>query len=116
MRPKITMHLVLVGALVLGLLPACAAPTLPLPPPVALITGPPDAMGNVTVQVTSAGAANYVFVYNHRTEAGVIGLSSPTGTFTAVIPAAIGDSLEVWYMEGTRVSPPAQGSLTVPAM
>lgn len=93
----------LIAALALLLLgvAACAAPTLPLPPPSALVEGPPDASGIVTV-TGNARAGVFVGCLNERTESGVLVRADPmTGDYTLQLPAEIDDTLSVWQFEGT---------------
>ena len=78
----------------------CAAPTLPIPPPTALVS-PPAADGYVTV----SGSANpdaYVFALNENTSAGVIGHAMPSGLYSLRVLAATGDSITVWQMLGNQ--------------
>ncbi len=88
------------GFAVLGGDPGCAAPTLPIPPPTALVS-PPAADGFVTV----SGQANpdaYVFVLNENTDAGVIGHAMPSGNYSVRLEAVTGDSLTIWQMLGNQ--------------
>lgn len=82
--------------------PSCAAPTLPLPPPTALVSGP-DPAGYVTVS-GSARPNAYVFALNNRTEEGVIGVADSAGNYSLRLLAQRGDSLSVWYMVGSQTS------------
>lgn len=79
----------------------CAAPTLPLPPPSALVVSAPDASGMVTV-TGHADPAAFVFVLNEATEYGVIVHADAAGLFSAQIPASVGDMLSVWQAIGNR--------------
>jgi hypothetical protein len=92
-------------ALALGILAGagCYAPTLPLPPPVALSSAP-DAMGIATVTGRARPDA-YVLCLNNATDAGVIGRADAAGDFSVRLPASVGDSLSVWQMEGSDSSP-----------
>src|SRR5687767_15754037 len=82
-------------AIALAILPACnAAPTLPLPPPVADV-GTVDMQGFALV----SGEVNplaYVFVFNERLETGVITRADDEGVFSVRIRAEPGDVLSVW--------------------
>lgn len=81
--------------------PGCAAPTLPLPPPMALVEGPPDADGLVTVSGNAREGA-FVGCLNERTETGVLVRSDPmTGDFSLRIAAESDDTLTLWQFEGT---------------
>jgi hypothetical protein len=80
----------------------CAAPTLPIPPPTALVSAP-DASGMVTVS-GHADPAAYVFVLNEATEAGVIVHADASGMFSARIPASLGDMITAWQMIGNEAS------------
>lgn len=84
-------------ALVLG---ACAAPTLPLPPPTALSSAP-DAMGNVTV-TGRVNAGAYVFALDEDRGDGVIVSADASGNYTATLQAASGDTITCWQMVGTN--------------
>ena len=93
-------------------LPSCAAPTLPLPPPVAA-TSAPLADGTVTVTGEVIEGA-FVFCLNERTETGVIVRADPAGSFTLSLPARVDDDLSVWQQVGNDRSPST--FLVVPAM
>jgi hypothetical protein len=84
------------------LLPACAAPTLPLPPPTALVSSP-DPEGIVTV-TGIARADAYVFALNNRTDSGVIGRADPSGRYSLRLAAQRGDVLSIWYISGASNS------------
>jgi hypothetical protein len=79
---------------------ACAAPTLPLPPPTALVEEPPDAMGNVTVRGQALDSA-YVACLNERTEQGVITRADDAGAYSIEIAAQAGDVIDVWQFDAT---------------
>jgi hypothetical protein len=87
-------------AFALSLLVGCnAAPTLPLPPPVASIEAP-NAQGLVLL-VGDAPKRSYVSAFNPRTEAGVITRADLNGKFSLEIEAASGDYLTLWVeLEG----------------
>jgi hypothetical protein len=88
--------------LFLPLFAACAAPTLPLPPPSALVSTP-DESGNVTI--TGMGRPNaVVMVFNESTERGVIVVADGVGNYTARIEASGGETLTIWQMVGTDTS------------
>jgi len=87
----------------------CAAPTLPIPPPTALVSSP-DAMGYVTVS-GSADSTAYVFVLDENTEVGVIVHANAMGAYNARLPASVGDGITVWQEIANR--PGEQTMLTV---
>ncbi len=88
----------------------CAAPTLPIPPPTALISAP-DATGLVTVS-GSADPAAYVFVLHEETQDGLITHADALGAYSVRLPAAVGDMITVWQLIGTQAS--QQEHLVVP--
>ncbi len=88
------------AGIVLTLVPACAAPTLPLPPPTALVEGPPDASGRVVVRGL-AGADAYVFALNEDRDRGVIGRADSAGAYTLEVEGSSGETLSIWQMSGT---------------
>ncbi|HEY8428418.1 MAG TPA: hypothetical protein VIL20_08595 [Sandaracinaceae bacterium] len=99
-RRLLALGLALLAALA-TLVPGCAAPTLPLPPPVALVEGPPDADGMVTVS-GNARAGAFVGCLNESTEVGVIVRADvDTGDFSLRIAAEVGDGLTLWQFEST---------------
>ncbi|MDB4977600.1 MAG: hypothetical protein JWN48_5941 [Myxococcaceae bacterium] len=79
-----------------SLLSSCGTtPTLPLPPPVVNMLGPPDLQGLVTVE----GMANedaYVTVLNQQTDRGKIAHTEANGHFRLQIEAESGDLLVIW--------------------
>ncbi len=77
----------------------CFGPTLPLPPPTALVSTP-GADGFVDVSGEALGDA-YVLVLNLDTDDGVIGRADPSGRYAVRIRATVGHTLEVWQMIGT---------------
>src|SRR5687768_16054319 len=80
---------------------ACAAPTLPLPPPTALVEDPPDAMGLATVRGEARPGA-FVGCLNNRTEAGVIVRADvDDGAYELRIPAEGEDLLTLWQFDST---------------
>lgn len=86
-------------AIVFALLPSCAAPVLPIPPPTALIEGPPDENGIVVV--TGQGEpSSYVMCLNESSMSGVIELSDDDGNYTIRIVAMSGDILTVRHLDG----------------
>lgn len=91
-----------VATATVGLETGCAAPTLPIPPPTALVSAP-DAGGFVTVS-GSADPSAYVFVLNENTQAGVIVHAEAAGTYSVRIPGSIDDMITVWQMIGTQAS------------
>ena len=96
-----------VGRLFLGaslglalVIAACAAPTLPLPPPTALSSAP-DAMGNVTV-TGRVNRSAYVFALDEDRGDGVIVSADASGNYSATLQAATGDTITCWQMVGTN--------------
>ena len=88
-----------VSALVYG--PGCASPTLPLPPPTALVEAP-DMTGFVTVSGEARPGA-FVGCLNENTEVGVLVRADPmSGEYTLRIQAMSGDGLALWQFEGTE--------------
>ena len=86
-------------ALLLLVAPAvagCYGPTLPLPPPTALVSTP-DAAGIADLTGEALPDA-YVLALNLDTDEGVIGRADSTGRYALRIPAASGHTLEVWQM------------------
>ena len=99
---------ILAGILVGITAASCAAPTLPLPPPTALVEGPPDASGNVTVR-GNARRGSFVACLNENREVGVLGRADPSsGDYTLVIGADIGDDLRLWQFDS-----PGAGGMAV---
>ncbi len=90
------------GLPLLGLLPACAAPTLPLPPPTALVSTPADD-GFVTVSGNARPNA-LIMILNESRDLGVIVSSDAAGDYTARIEASIAEIITVWQMVGTDTS------------
>ncbi|MBN8616666.1 MAG: hypothetical protein J0L92_39140 [Deltaproteobacteria bacterium] len=74
----------------------CYGPTLPLPPPTALVSAP-DAMGVVELSGEALPDA-YVLALNLDTDGGVIGRADPTGRYTMRVSAEVGNTIEVWQM------------------
>lgn len=91
-------------ALIFGALPGCTAgPTLPVPPPAALVSSP-DADGMVTIEIIALRPGALVFAYNENTEQGVIRTAPESGMLNIRIPASIGDAITVWQMQGSSSS------------
>ena len=89
--------LALLAAIAAG--PGCFAPTLPLPPPTALIEGPPDADGFVTVSGQAREGA-FVACLNEQTEDGVIVRADlATGAYTLRVAAMPEDVLVLWQFD-----------------
>ena len=104
--------LVWLGAIALALLGACAAPTLPLPPPDAAV-GAPNEEGIVEVQGSGAEAGALALCVNRDTDAVAGAYADDVGHFAISIPAEIGHELEVWYEVGFDKSQPL--TVVVPA-
>lgn len=98
-----------IGLLVLGLGAAsCTSRTLPLPPPVVDMVGPPNQQGLSLVTGTAHENAS-IGIVNDRTMTGVIVTSqetncSSTCPFEAQIEARSGDVLRVWQFFETTSS------------
>jgi hypothetical protein len=86
------------GAASGGVLVGCTAPTIPLPPPAALVVEGPDASGFVVVRGTVLARA-YVGVLNTRLERGVLVRADASGRFEARLEAEAGDILQVWQLQ-----------------
>lgn len=108
--------LVLAVVLVLGAVlgPGCAAPTLPLPPPTALVEAPPGPDGTVLVQ-GNARPGVFVACLNERTEEGaIVRADVTTGDYAIRIAAEVDDTLTLWQFEAS--SPGGQQTrVVVPA-
>ena len=78
------------------LVQGCYGPTLPLPPPTALVSAPD---GTGTVDLTGEALPDaYVLALNLDTDEGVIGRADATGRYALRVRAAAGHTLEVWQM------------------
>ncbi len=114
-RARIALALFALLASLSAIAPGCAAPVLPLPPPTALVEGPPDADGTVLV-TGNARAGAFVACLNEDTEAGVIIRADvATGDYALRIPAEVGHTLTLWQFESTAPGG-EQVHRTVPAM
>ncbi len=82
---------------------ACAAPTLPLPPPETDV-GPPNEFGIVEVQGTGAAARSICICVNTNTDEVEGTYAEADGTFLVEIAASVNDELECWYQDGFDVS------------
>lgn len=81
--------------------PSCAAPVLPIPPPTALVEGPPDDAGMVRVSGNARPGA-FVACLNERTEEGVVVRADlDSGDYSLRIAAEIDDTLTLWQFETT---------------
>jgi hypothetical protein len=82
---------------------ACASPTLPLPPPFRPDVSQVDASGVVTLTgapgAVPAGAV--VYGYDLRDGRGDIFRAPDDGSFVLHVPAQAGDSISIWYEQGT---------------
>lgn len=90
----------------------CAAPTLPLPPPTALVEAP-DPQGLVLVTGDSSAEA-YIFVLNEDQDAGVIGRADLGGRYEVRLRGEPGDTLTVWQMVGSDRGTPIQRQVPAP--
>jgi hypothetical protein len=91
---------------------SCLSPTLPLPPPDRPDVGAPDESGFVRLQGLAAPQAE-VIAWNHDNDliAGQVTGSDSRYDFT--IKGEVGDSIELWYLQGSDESPSIR--LTVPS-
>lgn len=72
---------------------------LPIPPPTALIEGPPDENGIVVI--TGQGEpSSYVMCVNESSMSGVIEFTDDMGNYTIRIQAMSGDVLTVRHLDG----------------
>lgn len=82
---------------------ACNAPTLPLPPPTALVS---ELSADGTVMVTGDALPDaYVSCLNARLDEGVIVRADENGHYGLEIAAAVGDTLSIWQHIGTDTGP-----------
>jgi hypothetical protein len=89
----------------------CFGPTLPLPPPTALVSAPgADGFVDVTGEALPDG---YVLALNVDTDEGVIGRADGAGRYALRVRADVGHTLEVWQMAGTEDG--QHRTVTVPA-
>lgn len=86
---------------------ACNAPSLPLPPPAALVSAPDPATGLATVDANVLSNA-YVLCLNDRTDRGVIERADDSGRSVFQIAAVGGDTLSIWQQVGDDLGPPRQ--------
>lgn len=90
-------------AIALACMPACLAPTLPVPPPTAAAEYLSST--NEAVVTGHADPGAYVSVLNERTNTGIIVRADPTtGAFSVTITAVPTDELQVWQDVGTNRS------------
>lgn len=87
----------------LALTSSCNAPTLPLPPPTALVSSL-SVDGTVTVSGDALENA-YVSCLNTRLDSGVIVRANDSGHYELTIAAQGGDTLSVWQHIGTDTGP-----------
>lgn len=107
----LTASVALLGALVLG---ACNAPSLPLPPPAALVSAPDPVTGQVTIDAQVLSNA-YILCLNDRTDRGVIERADDMGHSVFTInDAIVGDSVSIWQQVGSDLSPPRQFFVPAP--
>jgi hypothetical protein len=99
--------LVAAGVLVAG----CLSPTLPLPPPDRPDVSAPDASGLVRVQGIAVAQAE-VIAWNHNTDLIAGQVTTDDARYDFTIKADAGDTLELWYIQGSDESPSIL--LTVP--
>lgn len=97
--------------LCLACAPGCYGPTLPLPPPTALVSAP-DATGVVDLRGEALPDA-YVLALNVDTDEGVIGRADPGGRYAVRLRADVGHTIEIWQM--TTMDGGQHGTVIVPA-
>lgn len=84
-------------------LTACLAPTLPLPPPAEPNISGPDEAGLVHLS-GNVHANAWVFALNRQSNAGTFQGTGPDGAYALTLPAAVGDTLVLWYESDGDVS------------
>lgn len=101
MRSALRPALVAIASTIFVAAAGCTAPTLPLPPPSALVEAP-DVDGFATVTGEAQPGA-FVFCVNERLESGVIVRADMTsGAYSLRIPAVANDTLVLWQEIGTE--------------
>jgi hypothetical protein len=92
------------AVLAVVLVAGCLSPTLPLPPPSKPDIEGPDQNGNVTLSGRVEGGSS-VYAANMRTSE-IRGLiDEGDGFYVILIPAEVGDEMQLWYTMGTDMSP-----------
>ena len=99
-------------ALGLGVvLAACAAPTLPLPPPMTEV-GPPNEMGIVEVSGSGAEPQSVVVCENANDESSIgVDRADDGGAFLITLAAAPRDTNECYYFVGYDRSSPSSAAV-----
>jgi hypothetical protein len=100
---------VLVGAALFAT--ACLSPTLPLPPPDRPDVSAPDESGLVRLQGLAAPQAE-VIALNHSNHVIAGQVTGDDSRYDFTIKAAVGDYIEVFYIQGADESPTVR--VTVP--
>ncbi len=77
-----------------------AGPTIPLPPPTALVSSP-DADGFITIEGGGVIEGALISVFNENEAEGVIVISDDRGEFVARLRGAGGDQIAIWQRVGT---------------
>lgn len=93
-----------VGSTALGLLLGCNTPTLPLPPPsegqISASLQSDGSSARVLGSATAVEPFALVTCLNIRTGTGSVGTANRAGQFDIVVPAQVGDAIEVWQRIG----------------
>ena len=101
------------GLVLAGLcLAGCLSPTLPLPPPAKPDVSAPNEAGFARVQGVAVPQAE-VIAWNHRNDLIAGQVTGDDSRYDFLIPAEVGDRIEVWYIQGTDES--TSTSVIVPA-
>lgn len=82
---------------------SCLSPTLPLPPPDRPDLSAPDSNGLVRVQGTAAPQSEVV-AWNHANDVIAGQVTHDSARYDFTIQANVGDSIELWYIQGDQES------------
>ena len=97
----------IIWALLIALFAACASsPTVPVPPPEAVVIHPPNEEGFALVegQPDSALAEDVILVFNKDLGRGAMTVAEQDGSFSVEVEARIGDRLSVQVVRDDTVS------------
>ena len=101
------------GLVLAGLcLAGCLSPTLPLPPPAKPDVGAPDENGFARIQGVAVPQVE-VIAWNHANDQLAGQVTGDDSRYDFLIPASVGDRIEVWYIQGKEES--ASTNVIVPA-
>ena len=81
----------------------CLSPTLPLPPPSRPDVGAPDEGGFSRLQGLAAPQAE-VIAWNHNNDLIAGQVTGDDSRYDFLIRAESGDTIELWYIQGTEES------------